>query len=146
MKSYAIPAIAVLTLAASAAWANDRRGFDALDRNNDGVLTRSEYTGEAPKKKQRTTARKQSDPGFNVLDRNNDGYLNRAEASRNTYLIERFNAADRNDDGRLNRAEYLAVMTKKDVRSGVAKLERRNEQRAAERTAAAGASRQPSLP
>ena len=139
MKTFAIPLIASLTLAAGAAWARDKPSFDALDKNNDNRLSRAEYAGTAPNKPK---ARKAADPGFKQLDRNNDGYLNRAEASRNTYLIERFNAADRNDDGRLNRAEYLAVMAKKDVRSGVAKLEQRREQR----SAAAGTTRQPSLP
>jgi hypothetical protein len=139
MKRIAIPVIASLTLAVGAAWAHDKRSFDALDRNNDGKLSRAEYSGVAPKK---VKARPAADPGFNRLDRNNDGYLSRAEASRNGYLIERFNAADKNDDDRLNRAEYLAVMTKKDVRSGVAKLEQRRDQR----SAAAGTTRQPSLP
>jgi len=139
MRKLTIPLIASLTLAVSAAWARDKPSFDALDKNNDNRLSRAEYAGTAPSK---VKARKDADPGFNRLDRNNDGYLSRAEASRNPYLIERFNAADKNDDGRLNRAEYLATMTRKDVRSGVAKLEQRREQR----SAAAGTTRQPSLP
>ena len=42
-----IPMIAVLALAASSAYAADRKGFDALDRNNDGLVTRAEAAGNS---------------------------------------------------------------------------------------------------
>jgi hypothetical protein len=61
-------------------------------------------------------ADKDRDPGFNALDRNNDGWVTRAEATGNPYLSKRFKAADRNNDGKLNRVEYLAAMTKKDLK------------------------------
>ena len=63
-----------------------------------------------------------SDPGFNKLDANNDGYLSRTEASKNPYLVKRFKEADKNGDGKLSRTEYLAVMTKKDLRTAKQKV------------------------
>jgi len=61
--------------------------------------------------------RPKNDPGFNKLDSNRDGYLSRVEAAKNPTLAKGFKAADKNGDGKLSRAEYLAVMTKKDMRA-----------------------------
>ena len=63
-----------------------------------------------------------SDPGFNKLDANNDGYLSRTEAAKNPYLVKNFKRADKNGDGKLSRTEYLAVMTKKDLRTAKQKV------------------------
>ena len=144
-----IPVLTVLALATGSAYAADKKGFDALDRNNDGFVTRSEAAGNhrvlkgfdvadknndgklsrteymtsATKRKVRDVVNKPSDPdpGFNALDKNNDGYLTRAEARGNPYLKKFFDRADGNNDGRLNRAEYVAEMAKKDVKTGAAK-------------------------
>lgn len=61
--------------------------------------------------------RLKDDPGFNALDKNNDGYLTRVESAKNKHLAKNFKQADKNGDGKLSRTEYLAVMTKKDLRS-----------------------------
>jgi Ca2+-binding EF-hand superfamily protein len=99
----------VISKAEAAASPSLTKGFDAADKNNDGKVGRVEYrTWSASKPRER-------DPGFNNLDKNNDGYLTRAEARANSTLAKNFKTADRNNDGRLNRAEYLAVMTKKDL-------------------------------
>lgn len=102
------------------------KGFDVADKNNDGRLGRGEYLAATAKRKTRDVVNKPSDPdpGFNALDRNNDGYVSRAEARDNPYLKKQFDAADGNNDGRLNRAEYVAEMAKKDVKTGAAKVER----------------------
>ncbi len=100
------------------------KGFDVADKNNDGKLSRAEYAASATKRKVRDVVNKPSDPdpGFNALDKNNDGYVTRAEARGNPYLKKFFNNADANHDGKLNRAEYVAQMAKKDVKSGAAKV------------------------
>jgi Ca2+-binding EF-hand superfamily protein len=150
----ALPMAAALALAAGAAYGHDKAktGFDALDKNNDGYLTRAEAAGSSrlvkgfdvadknndgklnrteylaatAKNKLRHAANKPAnpDPGFNALDKNNDGYLSRAEARGNPYVSKRFKTADSNHDGKLNRAEYLAQMAKKDVRTGTSRAER----------------------
>ena len=101
------------------------KGFDVADKNSDGKLSRSEYLAATAKRKVRDVANKPSDPdpGFNALDKNNDGYISRSEASGNPYVKKEFKSADSNGDGRLSRAEYLAVMAKKDVKTGTAKAE-----------------------
>jgi Ca2+-binding EF-hand superfamily protein len=140
----------VIALACGSAYAADRKGFDALDKNddgfitraeaagnsrvlkgfdvadknNDGKLSRAEYLASTTKRKVRDVVNKPSDPdpGFNALDKNNDGYITRAEARGNPYLKKFFKTADANHDGKLNRAEYVAQMAKKDVKTGAAKV------------------------
>ena len=79
-----------------------------------------------------------NDPGFNKLDKNNDGYLSRSEAAKNPYLAKRFKEADKNGDGKLSRTEYLAVMTKKDLKGAKDKVAG-NKQK--DRNAATGSSK-----
>lgn len=79
--------------------------FDAVDKNNDGKVSRAEYRAWTTGKPVRSAS------GFNRLDTNHDGYLTRAEARHDSALAKRFRSADRNHDGRLNRAEYAAAMT-----------------------------------
>ena len=148
----ALPMLAMLAFAAGTAYADDKKtGFDALDKNNDGVLTRAEaagnprllkgfdvadknndgtlsraeYLAATAKRKVRDVVNKPSDPdpGFNALDKNGDGFISRAEARGNPYLEKQFKSADSNHDGKLNRAEYLAVMAKKDLNTAKAKTE-----------------------
>jgi len=104
----ALPMMTALALAAGAAQANDkpkRLGFDAYDKNNDGVITRSEATGHPALLKR-----------FRTLDKNHDGRISRTEwlASRSktkhaarkpVNQDARFNSLDRNKDGVLNRSE-----------------------------------------
>ena len=78
------------------------------------------------------------DPGFNKLDKNNDGYLSRSEAAKNSYLSKRFKEADKNGDGKLSRTEYLAVMTKKDLKSAKDKVTGNKDK---DRNAATGSSK-----
>src|SRR6267142_6993227 len=70
------------------------------------------------------------DPGFNALDKNNDGYLSRTEAAKNPMLAKNWKQADKNGDGKLSRTEYLAVMTKKDLRSAKEKVTGKKDQNA----------------
>ena len=150
MRKFAIPMVAVLSLSVGSAFAADAKGFNALDKdndgyvtrteaagngrvlkgfdvadkNNDGKLSRAEYLSATAKRKVRDVAGKESDadPGFNALDKNNDGNLTKGEAKGNPYLDKNFDRADNNNDGKLSRAEYLAVMTKKDAKTAGAKV------------------------
>ena len=81
---------------------------------------------------------KDKDPGFNKLDKNNDGYLSRSEAAKNPYLSKRFTEADKDGDGKLSRTEYLAVMTKKDLKSAKDKVAGNKDK---DRNAATGSSK-----
>jgi Ca2+-binding EF-hand superfamily protein len=90
------------------------KNFDAIDKNHDGKLTRTEYAASTVKKHVKSTKAKNPDPGFNALDKNDDGMLSRLEARGNPYLAKHFKEADKNGDGKLSRSEYLAVMAKKD--------------------------------
>jgi Ca2+-binding EF-hand superfamily protein len=161
----ALPMLAIVVFATGTAFADDKKtGFDALDKNNDGVLTRAEaagnprllkgfdvadknndgtlsraeYLAATAKRKVRDVVNKPSDPdpGFNALDKNDDGYISRAEAKGNPFLEKRFKSADSNHDGKLNRAEYVAVMAKKDLSTAKAKTEH-----AIDKPAGAGTSR-----
>jgi Ca2+-binding EF-hand superfamily protein len=92
--------------------------------------------------------KKASDPGFNALDKNNDGSLTRAEARGNPDLSGKFKQAVRNNDGKLSRAEYLAAMTKKDLKTAKQKVGNAIE-RNKDRDAGTGSSRpsdQPAKP
>ena len=107
---FALPVLTALTLAAGSAQAHDkpkRLGFDAYDKNNDGVITRSEATGHPVLTKR-----------FNAIDKDDDGRISRTEwlASRTKAKTNaarkpansqdaRFNSLDRNKDGVLNRSE-----------------------------------------
>ena len=79
-----------------------------------------------------------NDPGFNKLDKNNDGYLSRSEAAKNPYLAKHFKEADKNGDGKLSRTEYLAVMTKKDLKGVKDKVAGNKDK---DRNAASGSSK-----
>jgi Ca2+-binding EF-hand superfamily protein len=108
--------------------AGDKRllkGFDVADKDNDGKLSRTEYLAATTKRKVKDAFNKPTDPdpGFNALDKNKDGYLSPSEARGNPYVAKEFKSADSNGDGKLSRAEYLAQMAKKDVSTGAAKVE-----------------------
>jgi|SRR5688572_4256330 Ca2+-binding EF-hand superfamily protein len=107
---FALPVMTALAFATGAAQAHDtpkRLGFDAYDKNNDGVIARSEAKGHPVLTKR-----------FNAIDQNDDGRISRTEwrASRTKPTTNaarkpansqdaRFNALDRNKDGVLNRSE-----------------------------------------
>jgi len=101
------------------------RGFDVADKDNDGKLSRTEYLAATAKRKVKDVFNKPDnpDPGFNALDKNKDGFLSKSEADGNPYVEKMFKEADSNGDGKLSRAEYLAIMAKKDVKTGKAKVE-----------------------
>jgi Ca2+-binding EF-hand superfamily protein len=105
------------------------KNFKQADKDGDGKLSRTEYLAAMTKKDLHTAKDKvagndkpKNDPGFNALDKDNDGYLTRTEAAANPELLKNFKQADKNGDGKLSRAEYLAVMTKKDLRSAKEKV------------------------
>ena len=107
---FALPVMAALAFAAGAAQAHDkpkRFGFDAYDKNNDGLITRSEATGHPALVKR-----------FNAIDKDDNGRISRTEwlASRTKAKTNaarkpangqdaRFSSLDRNKDGVLNRSE-----------------------------------------
>ena len=68
LKPLVILGVVALALASPAASAADAPGFNDLDRNNDGALSRSEAGGNAP-----LAAR------FAEVDTDRDGKLSRAE-------------------------------------------------------------------
>ncbi len=85
---------AVCALAASPGWAQPLRGFQGLDLNNDGVITRAEW-----------------ERSFRMLDTDNDGVLSpdelRAEwRNGRTQAGGEFQVLDRNNDGRITRNEW----------------------------------------
>jgi Ca2+-binding EF-hand superfamily protein len=79
-------------------WFYDREGFMRADRNGDGILTRSEFLG--------SDVDNDREDRFDYLDRNNNGNVERSEwhGSRDT-----FEWLDRNNDNVLSRAEMVGV-------------------------------------
>ncbi|HEX6322637.1 MAG TPA: hypothetical protein VFZ36_02840 [Vicinamibacterales bacterium] len=78
-----------------AEWHGTRARFNALDRNNDGVLTRAEAMGtEAPADL------------FSAIDANNDRIIARNEWRWSTAS---FDIRDTNRDGRLSRDEFIGL-------------------------------------
>jgi hypothetical protein len=98
---------------------NKPKSGSAAAKNNDSKISSAEYRAPSAAKPTRTAANKPPprNAGFNGLDKNGDGYLTRAEVKGNPHLARNFKAADRNHDGRLSRAEYLAAVTKNDVKT-----------------------------
>lgn len=78
-------------------WHASRQAFQSLDRNGDGVLSRTEVAGEDPA----ATADQ-----FASLDINSDRMISAAEWQWSRASFDRL---DRNRDGRLNRAEFEAA-------------------------------------
>ena len=76
-------------------WHASRETFQWLDRNRDGVLSRTEVAGE----------NLESPDQFATLDLNNDRVLSPTEWQWSRTSFDRL---DRNNDGRLSRAEYDA--------------------------------------
>jgi hypothetical protein len=106
--------------ALAAGCTNDKpKSGGAAAKNNDGKISSVEHRPQSAAKPTRTAANKPTakKAGFNGLDKNSDGYLTRTEARGNSHLARNFKVADRNNDGKLSRAEYLAVMTKNDVKT-----------------------------
>jgi Ca2+-binding EF-hand superfamily protein len=110
-----IPFLALPLLSASAA-AQDYR---AWDRNNDGVITRSEWRGTFQQFRERDVNRDgvlsgnelrqdigvyEDDETFVSYDRNGNGLISRGEW-RGTRA--EFNRADRNGDNQISRGEFL---------------------------------------
>ena len=79
-----------------AEWHGGAAAFQWMDRNGDGVLSRTEVGSDAP----------QTDDQFTVLDVNRDRVLTRPEWH---YSVGSFTRMDRNNDGRITRAEFDAV-------------------------------------
>lgn len=104
-------AVSALTLAVGSAYAaDDRKGFNDLDKDNDGSLSRTEAAGNPE-----LVAK------FKEVDRDNDGKLSRVEylrvmAVKDAGTVKRkvtgadrkypgFNDLDKNKDGALSRTE-----------------------------------------
>jgi Ca2+-binding EF-hand superfamily protein len=74
-------------------WHGGRQAFQWLDRNNDGVLSRTEVAGSDPG----------SDDQFSSLDMNRDRSISLSEWQ---WSRASFQQLDRNGDGRLTRSEF----------------------------------------
>ena len=95
---------AVALAAAVPAHAKGKTGFDAYDKNNDGVITKSEAFGHPTLTKR-----------FRGYDKNGDGRITRAEwlaghakraaSAKRSTQDQRFSTLDRNKDGELSRDE-----------------------------------------
>jgi Ca2+-binding EF-hand superfamily protein len=98
-----------LTRAEAAGNKNLLERWDRADANHDGVLTRSEYLDALARRQDRRQASQEDKKpsGFNGMDNNVDGKLSRAEAAGNAALRERWDEFDANKDGSLSREEYL---------------------------------------
>lgn len=73
--------------------------FRGMDRNNDGMITRSEWRGNSR--------------SFNNQDWNNDGVLSGREVRRNAMRVRnrntRVEAVDRDRNGRIDRGEWMGT-------------------------------------
>lgn len=110
------------SLSRAEAGANPEIRFNDMDRNNDGKVTRTEYLRVMAAKDAGTVKRKVSgadrkNPGFNDLDKDKDGALSRSEAGGNPELAKKFKEVDKDGDGKLTRSEYLAVMARQDAKT-----------------------------
>jgi Ca2+-binding EF-hand superfamily protein len=74
---------------------DSQRRFEVYDRNDDGVVSRREWTGDLG--------------SFSVLDRNRDGRLSFSEFRDTRVLEDRFIQLDRNRDGAIDRREWLGT-------------------------------------
>lgn len=115
-----------IAVSPAASWPDYGAGFEALDRNKDGVVTRSEVpaggvgcpaplalpltrTGFGNGPRRFATCR--DEPDFAALDRNGDGLATRQEfaAHRIALLRRGYDALDRNGDGSLDAPEYAVA-------------------------------------
>jgi Ca2+-binding EF-hand superfamily protein len=108
------------SLSRSEAAANPEINFKDMDRDHDGKLTRSEYLRVMAAKDARSLKRKVSGedrkyPGFNDMDKDKDGALSSSEAKANPDIAKKFKEADKDGDGKLTRSEYLSVMARQDA-------------------------------
>ena len=108
------------SLSRAEAAANPEINFKDMDRDNDGKVTRSEYLRVMAGKDARTLKRKVSGedrkyPGFNDMDKDKDGALSSSEAKANPDIAKKFKEADKDNDGKLTRSEYLSVMARQDA-------------------------------
>jgi len=89
-------ALAALPLLAADAAAQDAGRYRAWDRNNDGVITRAEWRGDAQE--------------FRDLDWNRDGVLSGTEVIDQSVIeawdVGTFVALDRNRNGQISRGEW----------------------------------------
>jgi Ca2+-binding EF-hand superfamily protein len=87
-----------------AEWTYDRQGFIRADQNRDNVLTRSEFLG--------TDSDSDREDRFEYLDVNNNGRIERSEwhGSRDA-----FEWLDRNNDGMLARSEVVGEEEQSDL-------------------------------
>jgi Ca2+-binding EF-hand superfamily protein len=94
-RTFILALIALPFLAANAAAQNTR--YRAWDRNNDGIISRTEWRGTVQE--------------FRQLDRNRDGMLSGTELRTGNlddqWDAQTFASLDRNGNGRLTRGEWL---------------------------------------
>lgn len=122
-----LAALGAVAAVSTMAWPPDfTAGFDALDRNGDGVLTAAEVDGKpggcgvalaVPLKREWLVGRRSfavcnDSPAFAELDSNGDGLARPEEyaAYREGRFYQSYAALDKNSDGNLSSEEYAAVL------------------------------------
>jgi Ca2+-binding EF-hand superfamily protein len=81
------------------------QNFDAIDTNHDGQLSRDELQAWHATHK----GGKEGKGGFSKLDTNADGQIERSEVQNNPRELAKFDAADTNHDGVVTKDEARAA-------------------------------------
>jgi Ca2+-binding EF-hand superfamily protein len=92
--------------------------FDSIDINKDGFLSRDELAAfKAAHQSQRGMHHMHGSKGLAALDTNHDQLISRNEAKGHPRLEKNFDAIDSNKDGQLSRDELKAFRTARHAQS-----------------------------
>jgi calcium-binding protein CML len=88
--------------------------MQVADKDHDGKISREEFVGEAPKRKDSSEAK--AELAFNVFDKNHDGYITKGEMLKVSKNLTKeqvdavFKRNDGNHDGKLTLEEFQEFM------------------------------------